>query len=198
MGVEGRFRRIDLAQGGGDVAAQRLQVRTAGQQLERERRRQRLLERRQRHRMDGRHALRIGADQRPQGFTILGQHPLGANDLLAGGELLSPGIGHIHTVFHAALGPVLMGRYRELGNTLQLLQQRDFLERRLHGEIELRHAAGDVELNAGGFRQPGIFLANGGGDPGAIGSPEIDIQLRPDANGIQRIPGAVFIHRQGV
>ena len=198
MRIEGRFRRIDLAQGGSHVAAQRLQVRTAGQQLERERRWQRLLERRQRHRMDGRHALRIGADQRPQGFTILGQHPLGANDLLAGGELLSPGIGHIHTVFHAALGPVLMGRCRELGNTLQLLQQRDFLERRLHGEIELRHAAGDVEFNAGGFRQPGIFLANGGGDPGAIGSPEIDIQLRPDANGIQRIPGTVLIHRQGV
>ncbi len=67
-----------------------------------------------------------------------------------------------------------------------------FLERRLHGEIELRHAAGDVELNAGGLRQPGVFLANSGGDPGAIGPPEIDIQLRPDANGIQRIPRGRF------
>lgn len=84
---------------------------------------------------------------------------------------------------------MLVGFHRESGNALQLLQQRDFLERRLHGEIELRHAAGDVELNAGGLRQPGVFLANSGGDPGAIGPPEIDIQLRPDANGIQRIPG---------
>ncbi len=148
--------------------------------------------------MDGRHALRIGADQRPQGFTILGQHPLGANDLLASGELFGLGVGHIHTVFQAAPGPVLVGFHREAGNALQLLQQRDFLERRLHGEIELCHAAGDVELNAGGLRQPGVFLANCRGDPGAIGPPEIDIQLRPDANGIQRIPGAVFIHRQGV
>lgn len=119
--------------------------------------------------MDGRHALRIGADQRPQGFTILGQHPLGANDPLASGELFGPGVGHIHTVFQAAPGPVLVGFHRESGNALQLLQQRDFLERRLHGEIELRHAAGDVELNAGGLRQPGVFLANSGGDPGAIG-----------------------------
>ena len=198
MGIEGRFRRVDLAQGGGHVPAQRLQVRAAGQQLERERRRQRLLERRQRYRMDRRHALRIGADQRPQGFTILGQHPLGANDLLAGGELFGLGVGHIHAILHTALGPVLVGRHRELGNALQLLQQRDFLECRLHGEIELRHAAGDVELNAGGLRQPGVFLANGGGDPGAIGSPEIDIQLRPDANGVQRIPRTVLIHRQGV
>lgn len=119
--------------------------------------------------MDGRHALRIGADQRPQGFTILGQHPLGANDLLASGELFGFGRWpHPHCLPGRA-GSVLVGFHRESGNALQLLQQRDFLERRLHGEIELRHAAGDVELNAGGLRQPGVFLANSGGDPGAIG-----------------------------
>jgi hypothetical protein len=57
--------------------------------------------------------LRIGADQRPQGFTILGQRPLGANDLLARGQLLGLGIGDIHAILHAALGPVLMGLHRE-------------------------------------------------------------------------------------
>ncbi len=83
---------------------------------------------------------------------------------------------------------MLVGFHRESGNALQLLQQRDFLERRLHGEIELRHAAGDVELNAGGLRQPGVFSPIAAATR-ARSAPEIDIQLRPDANGIQRIPG---------
>ena len=47
--------------------------------------------------MDGRHALRIGADQRPQKFRPRYWVSIPrANDLLASGGLFGLGVGHIH------------------------------------------------------------------------------------------------------
>ena len=89
-----------------------------------------------------------------------------------------------------------MGLHRETGNLFQLIQQRHLLEGGLHGKVQLRHAAGEIQLDSGRFGLSRIFLANGGGNAGAIGSPQINIQRGADADGIQRVPRTVFIDRQ--
>ena len=121
--------------------------------------------------MDLRHAVRIGADQRPQCFPVLRQRPVCRNDLLLRRQQLGLGIGDIHAILNAALGTVLMGLHRETGNLFQLIQQRHLLEGGLHGKVQLRHAAGEIQLDSRRFRLTRIFLANGGGNAGAIGTP---------------------------
>ncbi len=63
--------------------------------------------------MDLRHAVRIGADQRPQCFPVLRQRPVCRNDLLLRRQQLGTGIGDIHAILNAALGTVLMGLHRD-------------------------------------------------------------------------------------
>ncbi|SYH75870.1 Uncharacterised protein [Klebsiella pneumoniae] len=122
MRVKGRFCRVHLAHGSANVAAQRLQVRAAGQQLKRERVRERFLQRRQRHGVNLRHAMRIGADQRPQGFPVLRQRPLRRNHLLRRRQQLRLGIGDIDAILDAARGTMLVRLHREAGDSLQLVE----------------------------------------------------------------------------
>jgi hypothetical protein len=46
-----------------------------------------------------------------------------------------------------------------------------FSESCLHREIELGHAAGKIQLDAGGLRLAGVLFANRGGNAGAVGAP---------------------------
>ncbi len=66
----------------------------------------------------------------PAGFHDTGSASLGANDLLASGELFGPGVGHIHTSSRPRR--VRAWGFTENRVALQLPQQRDFLNR-LHG-----------------------------------------------------------------
>jgi hypothetical protein len=66
--------------------------------------------------------MRIGADQRPQGFPILRYRSLRRNHLLLRRQQLGLGVGDIDAILDAARGTMLMRLHRETGDGLQLVE----------------------------------------------------------------------------
>ncbi len=106
--------------------------------------------------MDLRHAVRIGADQRPQCFPVLRQRPVCRNDLLLRRQQLGLALA-ISTLSSTPRWVRCSWACTETGNLFQLIQQRHLLEGGLHGKVQLRHAAGEIQLDSRRFRLTRIF-----------------------------------------